>query len=258
MSRRKRKIRLGQRDREILSFLGERGMSWLEPIHQRFYADRSPDAARSTMRRLCGRPPKYRYVRPEPLDGKRVYYRLTRKGAKLLGYSVHVTLPMGTTALIRRYALQWFFEMDGHGKRWHCNPRDCPDLFPVHGHRLPRGHFYLEKGDDGNVLGFAIEDYGSDVRRISRRAVDHLQRFLEHGWFDDLIRAQRFGVTFLTATDDKATAIERQFGRDSQRRLTPLLRQLAGKKGASILCDCLVVPGLLELLPSESKLKEDR
>ena len=252
MPRSKRIIRLGPRDLEILSFIGQERTTWLEVIHRRFYEGRQLDAVRSTMRRLCGHAPEFRYVRSELLDGQRNFYRLTRQGARLVGFPDHVTSPVGTTALVRRYALQWFIEIDGRNRRWRCNPRDYPEMFSLDGHRLPRANFYVEQMPDETMLGFAIEDYGSDVRRLSRRACDLLQRFLEHGWFDELMGAQRFAITFLTSDTGKAKAIEKQFLRDSQRRLATMLRQIPSETSASVIAESICVPGLAELVLPKS------
>ena len=246
------RIRLGDRDLAILRFLGEQRMSWLEAIHGRFYSDRTIEAARSTMRRLCGRAPDYRFVRIDQLDGNRNFFRLTKSGAKLIGAPDAASLPLGTTALLRRYALQWFLDVDGKDARWHCDPRDYPDLFAIEGQRLPRANFYLEETPSGTLLGFAVEDYGTDSRRVSRRAVELLERFLKQRWFDELFAAQRFVVTFLVATPEKAVAIEQHFERDAKRRLASLLRQIPSNTTASVLTDYLVVPGLLTLLPPTS------
>jgi hypothetical protein len=231
-------------------------MSWLEALRVKFYPNRQLEAARSTMRRLCGHPPRYRFVQSEPLDDKRVYYQLTPTSARMLGFSRHITRPLGPTALVRRYALQWFIEIDRHRDRWLCDPRDYPQLFSIDGHRLPRANFFIDKVEGDTRLGFALEDYGSDVRRLSRRAVDMLERFLDRGWFDELIAAQRLLVTFLTLTDDKATALARQFRRDSRKRLNPMLRRIRVSGQPAILSDYVVVPGLLGLMPRERKTKE--
>ncbi len=176
--------------------------------------------------------------------------------ARLLGFPAHVTIPLGRTALIRRYAIQWFIEIDGSEKRWLYHPRDYPELFQIEAHRLPRANFYIEKCDQGTEMGFAVEDYGSDARRITRRAIDLLERFLEHGWFDDLIAADRFGVVFLTLTSGKAESLERQFKQSCQRRLALPLTRLGSKRMARIAAEYLVVPGLIDLIPSERATNE--
>lgn len=253
MAKRNRKrVRIGSRDLAILQFVAEQRTSWLEPIHAKFYADRDLEAARSTMRRLCGWAPNFRFVRIDRPDGNRNFFRLTPRGAKVIGAPMSVTNSLGRTALLRRYALQWFLDVNSQNTRWQCNPRDYPDLFDVAGDRLPRANFYLETTEAGTMLGFAVEDYGSDSRRISRRAVDMLERFLTKHWFDELFAGYRFGVTFLVATPEKATAVKHQFERDSQRRLATHLRLIPSEKSARIVADYVVVPGLLSLIPTSS------
>ena len=191
-------------------------------------------------------------LQPDSLDGKRTSYRLTRKSARMLGFPESATRRLGQTALIRRYAIQWFTEVDRKAERWLCNPREYPELFSVDAHRLPRGNFYVECVNQENRLGFVIEDFGSDVRRIVRRAIDHLDRFLEHGWFDDLIAGERFAISFLTVTQAKARSLERQFERGVDQRLSRALRQVTGQRHAMIHTDFLVVPGLIDLLPTHN------
>ena len=69
---------------------------------------------------------------------------------------------------------------------------------------------------------------------------------------DELFAAQRFVVTFLVATPEKAQAIEQHFERDAKRRLASLLRQIPSNSTASVLTDYVVIPGLLTLLPPTS------
>ena len=99
MGNRGKRIRLGPRDREILQFTGEQVMTWLEPLHQKFYRDRDVNAVKSTVRRLKGHPPRYRYLRPDFLDEKRSCLRLTNLAARMLGFSPNVTRPLGSTTL---------------------------------------------------------------------------------------------------------------------------------------------------------------
>lgn len=142
MARRsKSRVRLGNRDRDILRYIGEHRMSWLEPLQCRFYHDRQRDAVKSTLRRLTGHPPRYRYLQPELLDGKRKYLRLTSSAARMLGFPESVARPLGRNALIGRYGLQWFIEVDGTGKRWLCSRGDLNELTDDHrqeDHQSPR------------------------------------------------------------------------------------------------------------------------
>lgn len=164
-----------------------------------------------------------------------------------MGFGKNVCHALGRTALIRRYSFQWFIEVNGHDKRWSCRPDDHPELFAVCGDRKPRGNFFIETCEQGTVLGIAIGDFGSDARRVSRRAVDAIEKYVQRGWFDELICAGRFMVVFLTVTSCKADSLARQFERDSKNRLTTPLRRLGAEQ--PILADFVVVPGLVDMLP---------
>ena len=249
MVKRSKRLRLGTRDREILNFVGEQRMSWLDGLHVRFFKGQTIEAAKSTVRRLRGRPPQYRYLRPEVMDSRRVYYRLTGDAARLLGFPTEVTRPLGRTSLIRRYALQWFICLDGQEKRWKCNPRDYPQLFSVDGHRLPPANFYIEKQRGETRFGIAVVDFGTDARRLARRTVDKLERFSIHGWFDDVVAAGKFEVTVLTATTGKARSVQTLLHRGLTKRLYAWLEELGDGEDSPIELRLPVVPGLLPLLP---------
>lgn len=250
------RIRLGARDLDLLQYVGEQRMSWLLAIHQKFYRNKRIDAAKSTIRRLLGPAPKYRYLQPYPLDGKRVYYCLTRRAARLFGFSYRTTSSLGYTALIRRYAVQWFIEVDGQDERWLCQPSDYPELFPARCKKLPRANYYLQNSGESTELGIALEDYGSDARRVVRRAIDLLDRLLQNGWFDDLIIANRFAISFLTMSTTKAHSIERHFERLCERHLSRRLNQLSPRRPGRITADYVVVPGLIDVIPTRQYNKE--
>ena len=62
------KLRLSKRDLDILIHLKVERMITTEIMHRRFFPGQSIDAVKSTRRRLCGKPPEYRLIRPEALD----------------------------------------------------------------------------------------------------------------------------------------------------------------------------------------------
>ena len=119
-------------------------------------------------------------------------------------------------------------------------------MFPSVKEQLPKAHFFLQVQENRTELGVAIVDFGSDARRIVRRTVDLLNRFLEHGWFDEFLAAGAFGVTYLTLTEGKCLAIAKHFERDCERRLTLAMNRIS--RTANFQADYLVVPGLVDLL----------
>ena len=83
------------------------------------------------------------------------------------------------------------------------NPLDYPDKFPVAGHSLPQGPFFLDRSDGCSRLGVILVDHNAHHRRMSHKTVALLARFLRHGWFDDYIRQDAFAVAILTFSEDR-------------------------------------------------------
>ena len=225
-------------------------MTTIDAVHVQFFPNNGRDAAKSTIRRLKGSPPRYRFLQPEPLDARRVYYRLTASGARLIGAPKDVVQPLGVQALVQRYALLWFICIERPHERTVFNPRKFPEQFPIQQRRLPRQRFYIETdGDDRSRLGCVLVDHRSDDRRLVRKAGQLLQRFLCRHWFDDFIKAGAFELTVLTATEAKRQSLKRALSRRLpgfiQSHLTPL-----GVTGPDPLpVHVTLVPGLADILP---------
>ena len=118
--KKKRKLRLTKRDYAILRDGQRYGLIIPEFLHVHRFADKNRDAMKSTLRRLYGRPPHYLYLRPESLDDRRVYYRLTSRGCRLIGASRDAARPFGRFAVAQRYAVLWFICVGRPGarRRW--------------------------------------------------------------------------------------------------------------------------------------------
>jgi hypothetical protein len=254
--KRSSKIRLTDRDRRILKHVERQRMTTVEAVQALFFPDRGRDAAKSTLRRLYGTAPDYRYLAPEPLDARRVYYRLTARGAGVIGAPAAAARPLGLQARLERYALLWFFCIDRAGQRTLFHPRKFPEQFPLQGDRLPRKNFYVEDGRAGEIrLGYVIVDHRADGRRLVRKAAATLARFLERGWFDDYIRARAFALTVLTATAEKQQSLVRGLERRLPEFLRPHLVRLGLPAGGPLPVDIQVhtVPGLAALLPGTAQ-----
>jgi hypothetical protein len=229
-----RDLRLSDRDWKILQHVWQHRLIDFAMLHQVFFPDQQVDAVKSTLRRLCGKPPRYRYLHPEPLDAKRVYYRLTPRAARLLGAPFDVARPLGPQARLYRYAVAWFIHVDGRRRRTLFNPHDFHEQFPVTGHRLPRSHFYIEDSADQPRLGYILVDHGAHVRRVVRKAVKVLGRFLYHGWFDEYIRDKAFVLTVLTFLAGKKASIERRLRPALVSSLSYHLTRLSAVIGAAV------------------------
>jgi hypothetical protein len=245
------RTRLTKRDRQALQDAALFRMITRESVQASSLAGSDMNAVQSMLRRLYGRPPHYLYLRPEDLDGKRVYYRLTGRGARLIGASKDSARRLGVKAKIRRYALLWFIRVHRPGKRTLFNPRDFPQKFNLHGQRLMRQQFYIEEVSPTNVrLGYLVIDHGADPRRLIRQAGDTMARFFKHGWFDAYIRAGAFVLAVLTI-EEKCDELDRLIRAVLANQLRVPIRQLgfSSDHGLPFVVEVVAVPGLAEIIP---------
>jgi hypothetical protein len=196
------------RERQILH-LAKNGIVTVDIVHRCFFPQGNIEAARSALRRMV----ELGYLKSEPLDAQRVYYRLTPRGARLIAASRKYAQPLKRQGKIERYAVTWFVHADLPGHRVLLNPTDYPDRFPVAGHRLPRRPFFLDRSDGRSRLGVLFVDHNAHYRRMSRKTVAVLGRFLRHGWFDTFIRQDVFAVVILTFSPHRKQTFEKHVSR---------------------------------------------
>lgn len=252
-------LRLSPRDLRILKFVAAFWLAISDVLARVFFHGLKKDAMKSTLRRLCGKGPTYRLLRPEPLDTHRVAYRLTNRGARLIGASPQHARPLGPQARIERLAVLQFIHAEGEAKRTLISGKKLREHFDLTGHRLPRHRFYLEEEGESLRLGFLVVDHGAHTKRIVRKSVQVLARFLRHGWFDDYLKNSQFTLTILTVTPGKQRAI--RIGLKQQ--LNEVLGRALGalhppaKDGFPLPVQIVVVPGILSLLPGR-KYQDER
>lgn len=245
-------LRLSDRDMDILRLTAKFRMVTQDALHARQFAGKQRDAVKSTLRRLCGDGPQGFLLKSEPLDARRVYYRLTTRATRLLGISEDSARPLGLQARIRRYAVLWFMCIDDSAKRHPFKLQDFPEYFPVARHRLPRSHFYLEDHPSEETrLGFSVIDTGRHRQRLFRNAASFLNRFIDRGWLDDFIASRCFELSILTLTEPGRSAIELELPRYLRRTMGPRLEHLGNAHNGPLpfsirVC---VVPGLIDVIP---------
>ena len=225
------------------------GLLSITAVHRQVYAEKSYDAAKSLIRRLCGRPPRYRFLKPEPLGAKRVYYRLTKRATEHLGVPVHLARAFGPMARIDRYARLWFMCVDRSAVRRPVRPGDHDEWFK--GLRQAGLLMYVEQSAAAPRLGITLVDHGRNAQQVYRRGAASLQRFIKHGWLADFLAAGNFELAVLTMTEEKKQLFEselpRQLGTRLKRELRPLTREHGGSLPFSI--SVHVVPHLIDILP---------
>lgn len=241
-----KRLRLTKRDLEVLGDAARFGLIVPELIRPYRFAGKSSAAVTSTLRRLYGRPPRYLYLRPEPLDDHRVYYRLTTRGARLIGAPRRVTTRPGRQSLPRRYAFQWLIACHRPHTRTLLD-RDAIERLLVSPGRITRQGFYTEQATQPR-LGLAIVDHGTDPRRLVRKAASQAERLLENPATREFLLAGRLTLSLLTFDEAKRAQVDGLLRRRlaSQLRM-PLFR--LGVRGASTLTlESYTVPGLNSLV----------
>lgn len=253
----KSRRRLTKRDRLILTHLALYGLGTTESLHQLFFAGKKLDAVKSTLRRLGSAGAKL--LVKEVINGsRRVYYRLTPKGATAIGHRGDCKR-LGDSRLPRSYALMYFTCLHADGAHRHyCHPRQHPDLFPLGGERLPKIDFYMaertvnETGKRTVSLGFTITDTSVNWRRIVERSVKHTRRLVSKRWFEPIMRSGNFELTVLTVSPPRRRAIELVLDGELRRLLRPDFMRLKIEQAPRfpIQTQVVCVPGLDDLIPT--------
>jgi len=238
-------LQLSERDLEILRHVAQFRRTTFLILHRRFYPGQKKDAVKSTLRRLCGKKSKYRVLESERWNARCLVYRLTVAGARLIGASEDLTRALGRQARITRLAELMFFHGQEERKVRLVSNDQLRQFLQLTAQRLPRRGFYLEETSAGELLGYLLVDHGGEARRIARKAVSVLTRFLKKGWFNDFLRADRFVITVLTQTASKQQRLVRLLQQRLQHDLAELLAPL-GKVRSPFRVE--VVPGLLDLI----------
>ena len=241
---RPKRLRLTKRDFEVLHDARDFGLVVPELIAPYRFANKAPGAVTSTLRRLYGEPPWYRYLRPEPLDGRRVYYRLTARGGQLVGAPRSMLRRYGNQSLIRRYALAWLICAQRPHARKLLDNEALGRLLPGFD-RVARHGYYLETCTPTR-LGHALVDHGADPIRIVRRAVRIVERLIAHQATAPFVAKNRLTFAVLTFDERKRETLDAALrGRFAKQLRTPLWR--LGKQ-ARLNLETYCVPGLAPLV----------
>lgn len=251
MAKHPQRLRLTKRDLDVLRDAAAFGLITPELITPYRFPGRSTEAAKSTIRRLQGRPPDYLYLKPEPLDCSRVYCQLTGRGARLIGAPRNVTRPLGRQAVMTRYALAWLVCCEKPHKRSLLDVKLRAELFGKAG-RLPKIGFYLDQTlGDQLSLGFAIVDHGAHAQRVARKAVRTAARFVASPVTRDFLLTGKFTLCVLTQNNNKRDEIVSGVRQRLERQLATAWWRLgvARSRAPRLRTEVLVVPSLERLLP---------
>ena len=251
----KKRIRIGKRDLEILRFIGVEGGATPEVLHRHFFEGKKRAAMTSVTRRLLDNETDMPLVSSEPLDDRRVYYRLTRRGANACGAHLSAAGSLGPIAKVQMYATGWFLYVSNPGRRQRLNLSDFRDDFGLVNSRVPRRTFFLDETRKESHLGVILVDHQATPYHTVNKTVSTLRKFLQRGWFDSEIRSRRFLIALLTSSQGRKQAIDARLQPTMIERLsTPLLRLADDPtRGLPVKLTVQVVPGMQSLVPEIQK-----
>lgn len=240
-------LRPTERDIKILQHVRAYRITTTAVLQRVFFPGKSDAAVKSTLRRLCGEAPHYRFLRPAPLDSRHVYYQLTYKGTRFLGCSSEVARPLGVQSRIRRFAVLSFIHLDETAKRIPFEPARFPEQFPM---KSPlRRDFFIEEAGEKMSLGFVLVDYGASPNRMIRKVSGLLYLFLRMHWFDDYVRDGTFLPTILTFTDGKKAMLERGLEWELPKLAKVIRNNLPSDTLPVPRIQIKVIPGMQNLVP---------
>lgn len=248
-----KKPRLTRRDLDVLRDAYTFGIVVPELIAPYRFVGKAPAAVTSTLRRLYGRPPRFLYLRPEPLDDRRVYYRLTPRGARVIGVSRGAALRPGKQSLVRRYALAWLICCEKPHERVLLDRTAVVQLLANPG-RMPKHGFYLHNFEgQPSRLGLAIVDHGAHPARLVRKTVSIAERLIGNPATREFVLARRLTLALLTFDEMKREELDRAVRRRLHKQLRTTLWQYGVDARTQFPMDLetYTVPGMLPLIPHD-------
>lgn len=230
MKRKKKQIRLEERDFDILRHVARYRLSVLEALERMpFFSDCTPHAAKEAVRRLRNAG----YLASAPLYRNRRYYHLTRTAANLLDEHPSVAQPLNDEPKTRAFAILSFCCLS-EPRHERLTIDEFRANFPTLYREGERPNYYIDTVGDSKRLGYLRVDHGGFGRwdRLIGKLRGDIQKRSDLPDFRQLISARQFVITVLTALEPK------------RRRIEEALSE------ADFACDVQVqvVPGLLNLV----------
>jgi|GEM_PF-4284649 len=243
-SRKKRKIRLSDRDRRFLERLGRTRMTWLAVLIATEFKPEQYEAAHSMVRRLMSCSPPL--VRSCQLRDRKVYYQLTYAGTRLLGISHRAAQKLGTTTVLRQFAIQSFLHLGTNETRKQLRKEQLTKLLNLTTQKCPAEYFYLASTSESDRrFGYLIIDYGNTPRRFADRILKRVIWLLQFSKVEALNAAGSFEITVLTVSQSKGQSIAERLKLTGDGEL-----RIRRKKSVFVFrLKIHVVDGLMELIP---------
>lgn len=203
--RRKRTTRLTDRDYEILEHVSRYRLTTRDALHQRFFDDSEVNAVTKVTTRLVSS--GYLAEWEVDLTQSRKYFTVGKAAASLFGVSAKKSAPLGPQAFATEYAVLCFCCLgDQRRERLTVSELHAREPRLVVG-KVDNSHYYLDHDGTGAILEYLRVELGGSVDHVLRKCRGAVQSRVRHALFQELVNAGRFGVTVLTASEQKADLI---------------------------------------------------
>ncbi|MCP5127494.1 MAG: hypothetical protein H6973_18225 [Gammaproteobacteria bacterium] len=190
---------LTERDEEVLKHVARYRLTTTDALRRLFFPEAKPGGEKNIVRRLTGD-----YLQPQPLYGKRVYYQLTPKAAKVLGESEESATPFGPQALVRLYGVLAFCCL-GKTIRPVFTRTEFIQAFSGFAQALDLGqnHFYLDFDGKTTRLGQILVEQGGEYQRLVNKCRKLIERGRELPGFQEIINDELFVISIVLAEESK-------------------------------------------------------
>lgn len=198
-------IVLQDRDQAILAHVARYRLTTLETVHHLFFPEASSqEAAKTVLRRLRGT-----HLQSRPLYLRRVYYQLTAVAAQALGEPEEIAKPLGPQALPRAYSVLAYC-CHGPAERPRLTRAEFAERYPALAAAVPYNDFTMEPSAEGpQRLVRLLVDLGGAHQRLVRKCVGIIRKGHSTPALNEMLAANTFQLTILTAEVTKAQAIGR-------------------------------------------------
>ena len=201
MPNQKKRLRLGERDYDILEHVMRYRMTTREVLHPLFFEESDPNAATKVTSRLVGHDYLARHTLYEP----RTYFTLGPAAVPLLGISLKKTRPLGTQALPHELGILHFCCLSE-------TPRERLLVSELRREYLARGvdssSYYYDNDGERTRLAYMRVDHGGDSAHVIRKCRGDIACRKKHAPLRELIEKGLFLISIITAHKEKKQMIE--------------------------------------------------
>ena len=221
--------RLSTRDRRIIEHVARYKLTTKEMLHRLFFDQNEPNAAIKVANRLCdeGWLKKFSLLYP------RQYLVAGKRTVQALGLPSTRSLPLGPQSLPTEYAVLHYAAPTESIKR--LTRAEVTSSFEWYSEDWVTAAHSIRLSDCSRVLELIRVDLGGPADHVARKCSVDVETRSESPAFQNALEEALFKLVVITATSDKASAIQFSL----QRQLWP--------DGISF--HLAVIPELLPLLP---------